>query len=307
MSSAGLLTAFHIGAAAELKKLGILNSSTALAGLNFLINLTVKIYLGSSGGALAAATSGLNIDSTKALNACCYIAQRCRVEGTRLTLRRALDDVLNELLPNDSHEILKTRGTPCIIAFTEIYPSIRPHFVDEFQSKEDLIDCLRASCNIPFYFNGNSPFVTVRGVNAVDGFFTVDLPRFGCPPTGASEREIIICPYPASRIGLSPQFSLDNNILDLRDDQKRVNSRSSDISIEKKESNCKFDLITPDLLLQDGGKDQWPFSILEVLKMSLGPPIPSSDKDIQNTYNFLFQAGKQAVTIWNNKQLKTLK
>ncbi|KAJ1431652.1 hypothetical protein B484DRAFT_40600 [Ochromonadaceae sp. CCMP2298] len=75
-SPAGLLTPFYIGAAEQLKEYKLLSNCTALAG--------------SSGGALAAATSGLAED---AIYCSLYVAQRCRDEGPRLTLRTALDKV----------------------------------------------------------------------------------------------------------------------------------------------------------------------------------------------------------------------
>lgn len=61
-SPAGLLTPFHIGAAAQLKRLGIIDNNTALAG--------------SSGGALAAVTTALGISDSEALTCSVYVAQR---------------------------------------------------------------------------------------------------------------------------------------------------------------------------------------------------------------------------------------
>ncbi|KAJ1389273.1 hypothetical protein B484DRAFT_439921, partial [Ochromonadaceae sp. CCMP2298] len=81
--------------------------------------------------------------------------------------------VLEDVLPPDAHEILNNRASNCYIAYTEITPSLQPQFVYRFKDKADLISVLRASCNIPFYFNGNSLAVGVRGTKGVDGFFTM--------------------------------------------------------------------------------------------------------------------------------------
>ena len=102
-SPAGLLTPYHLGASFELRKMGLLTSSTSVSG--------------ASGGALAAITSALNIDHNDGLAGCEYIAERCRVEGTRYTLKVALNQVLEDILPSDSAEILSIRDAKCSIAY----------------------------------------------------------------------------------------------------------------------------------------------------------------------------------------------
>jgi hypothetical protein len=109
-SPAGLLTPYHLGASYELKKIGLLTSSTSVTG--------------ASGGALAAVTSALNIDHIDGLAACEYIAERCRAEGTRYTLKVALVKVLEDLLPLESAQILSARDAKCSLAYTGLYRTI---------------------------------------------------------------------------------------------------------------------------------------------------------------------------------------
>ena len=116
-----------------------------------------------SGGALAAITTALEVDPKKILQYCSYIARRCRDDGPRLTLRTALDEVLDEVIQDESIVTLNSRLSSCFVAYFELFPGFKAHFVSKFTSKVDLIDVLRASCNIPFYFNGNAPCVGVRG------------------------------------------------------------------------------------------------------------------------------------------------
>ena len=108
-------------------------------------------------------TTALNIEPTDSLRFCRYIAQRCRDEGPRLTLRKALDEVLEEVIQQESVSVINNRIANCIVAYFEVFPSFKPQFVHNFMNRTDLIDTLRASCNIPFYFNGNVPYVSVRG------------------------------------------------------------------------------------------------------------------------------------------------
>mmetsp|Transcript_21618 Transcript_21618/g.36215 ORF Transcript_21618/g.36215 Transcript_21618/m.36215 type:complete len:302 (+) Transcript_21618:88-993(+) len=269
-SPAGLLTPFHIGASEQLKKYKLIDNDTALAG--------------SSGGALAAATSAIGISAADAMFCSIYVAQRCRDEGPRLTLRKALDKVLDDVLPNDAHEILNERNSRCYVAYAEVTPSLRqplgPQFVYRYRDKQDLIEVLRASCNIPFYFNGNNLGINVRGAYAVDGFFSTSLNRFGCPETGATDREILVSPFSASLIGLTPELTRPAG------------------------SNLVYDIISPDLLDRGTG-GEWPFSTIDVIRMSFGAPAsklnpgqPISDAELEATYEQLFEAGAAAVRKW---------
>ncbi len=270
-SPAGLLTPFHIGAGTCLNDVGCLPEEVALAG--------------ASGGALAAVTTALLMNYPPStlpmspLEASVYVAQQCRDFGARGTLRMALDDVLAKLLPADSHEQLNKRQGSVNIAFASFSREngFRAQLVNNFYNKEDLIDCLRASCNIPFYFNGNSLFVDVRGESAVDGFFSVDLRRFGCPSTLSTERELIVCPFAPPYVNLQPQL------------------------LRPESSQCQYDFITPALL----DKEHWPFSFPEVLKMALKPPSsstspsqPISDEELREKYGVLFRAGYEAARRW---------
>ena len=108
-------------------------------------------------------TTALNIEPADSLRFCRYIAKRCRDEGPRLTLRKALDEVLEEVILQESVSVINSRLASCIVAYFELFPSFKPQFVYNFTNRDDLIDTLRASCNIPFYFNGNVPHVSVRG------------------------------------------------------------------------------------------------------------------------------------------------
>lgn len=116
-----------------------------------------------SGGALAAITTALDVDPKKTLQYCAYIARRCRDDGPRLTLRTALDEVLDEVIQDESITTLNNRLASCFVAYFELFPGFKAQFTKDFASKDDLMDVLRASCNIPFYFNGNAPCVGVRG------------------------------------------------------------------------------------------------------------------------------------------------
>jgi len=153
-SPAGLLTPYHVGVWHRLKELKIIQPQT-------------KLY-GASGGALVAISAALDLSTENVMNACVSVASECSEFGTIGNLRSAVDRVLHALLPNNSHSILdKLNAT---VAYRSLYPENKANFVDSFESKEDLIEVLRASCCIPFYFSKSFGVVT-RGSVSIDGFF----------------------------------------------------------------------------------------------------------------------------------------
>jgi len=262
-SPAGLLTPFHIGASEQLRKLNIINEKTALAG--------------SSGGALAALSAGLSLSSEVLLASSANIAKRCRDEGPRNVLRKALEAEFKSALPMDCCDLLKSRLAPCFLAYTELTHCMKPHYICDFKDRDDVIEVLSASCNVPYYFDGNNVRVGVRGSYGIDGVFSTGLNRVGCPPTGATHLEISVSPYSATKLVFCPRAS------------------------EPDGSNCEYALITPHLLT---AKD-WPFSLYDVLQMSLNAPeakpdkkVRISDAEIDDVYRTLYDAGMAAVRVW---------
>lgn len=80
------------------------------------------------------------------------------------------------------------------VADAELFPRPRRHIVTEWSSKQDLIDCVVASCNIPWYFDWPWPLVRCRNGWALDGFFAFPH-RLGCPQLDAP-RTIAISALP---------------------------------------------------------------------------------------------------------------
>eukprot|EP01040_Poterioochromonas_malhamensis_P005543 gene5543-5959_t len=267
----GLMTPFHLGVSQQLQTLGVIRDSCALSG--------------ASGGALAAVFSAMPQDLIQQqkftpLESTLYVAQQCRELGTRGTLGTALNTVLQQSLPDNAHEILNKRTAECRVAYTEVtFGGMKPQLVSQFNSKEDLIDCLRASCNIPFYLNGTFT-VPVRGSKAIDGVFATDFSRFGCPFTGATDTEVIVTPFKTKAIGLNP------------------------MKVHPKGSNLVYEVISPDLL----DRKSWPFRSREVLYMALttpassrNPKIPISDDELLEKYQTIFNGGIEATNRWYEK------
>jgi hypothetical protein len=302
-SPAGLLTPFHLGVANELKSLKLIDEFTHLAG--------------SSGGALAASLTALNVNlESTAVRSCTKIASSCLKYGTRGNLRVALDAEMKAILPENSAELLQRRPGTCAIAYTEIYPNLSSRIVTEYSSRNDIEDVLRASCNIPFYFNGNSPFVQVRGSAAVDGFFAVKRSRFGCPPPQPLQTsvphsplstEILVCPFPASAVGLHIPAPVEKMTTTHVISPEILPSSSSAVA-----ADC-----------------QWPFTLADLLQLALTPPsygiyekikafrasvpadvadesspiysgLDESERYIEFVYRYLFAKGSQAARCWHS-------
>jgi len=185
-SPAGLLIPYHLGAAFHLRKMGVITNATPISG--------------ASAGSLTACAVGMGLAADNAVRAVQRLAADCREKGTRSRLHDCLMKELDELLPPDAHEQLNGRAAPVTVAYTEVFPYPAGRLVSQFDSRDDLIEVLCASCCVPFYFSA-WPLVQCRGKVAADGFFASELGAFGCPVV-AARRTVRISPFPASVVGL---------------------------------------------------------------------------------------------------------
>jgi predicted patatin/cPLA2 family phospholipase len=93
-----------------------------------------------------------------------FVNPRRLLTGDVLNLDYAFDTVLGELEPLDYDSVLDSK-VPLHVAVT-LVDELRTEVVSEFQSKQDLIDALRASTWLPIAIRGTASF---RGRRAIDG------------------------------------------------------------------------------------------------------------------------------------------
>jgi hypothetical protein len=173
LSPGGLLFPWHIGTLAALSHHQYLTDKNPIAG--------------SSAGAIATASHAANVPPEAALDATIRMSDACRELGSaRGNLLPLLHNELNELLDDDVHEVFNNREGYVGLAYREIFPINRPVLDTYFDSKEHVVDSVCNSSMFPF-FSSNFPCRFARTTGgflpriAVDGYFSVDRSRFGCP------------------------------------------------------------------------------------------------------------------------------
>ncbi|VFQ96321.1 unnamed protein product [Cuscuta campestris] len=178
-SAAGLLFPYHLGVAHFLIEKGYIKDTTPLAG--------------SSAGAIVCAVIASGATMLEALKATKVLAEDCRLRGTAFRLGAVLRDSLVELLPDDIH--IRCNGRVRIAVTEILWWRPRGLLVDQFDSKEDLINAVMTSSFIPGYL-APRPATMFRNRLCIDGGLTLFM-----PPTSASET-VRICAFPGSRLGL---------------------------------------------------------------------------------------------------------
>ncbi|KAG0497496.1 hypothetical protein HPP92_002187 [Vanilla planifolia] len=163
-SAAGLLFPYHLGVAKHLLEKGYIKESTPLAG--------------SSAGSIVCAVIASGCSMEVALQATKILAEDCRLKGTAFRLGAVLRDVLNEFLPDDVHRMSNGRVR---VAITQLSWRPRGLLIDQFDSKEDVINAVITSSFIPGYL-APSPATIYRNRLCVDGGLTLFM-----PPTSASK------------------------------------------------------------------------------------------------------------------------
>lgn len=174
-SPAGLLFPYYVGIGFQLKELGLIKQSSPVGG--------------SSAGSIVAAALACGVPERDVLAALQELLVEVRAGvGLNPALRKQLDLLLTE----DSVQRAQEHGL--VMCYVEVLPLPRRRIVTEWSSKQDLIDCICASCNWPLFFS-RWPLVWCRGALCADGFFAVSRSRFGCPPLPA-ERVVAITALP---------------------------------------------------------------------------------------------------------------
>ncbi|KAH8582492.1 patatin like esterase [Cryptosporidium sp. chipmunk genotype I] len=184
-SVSAMLIPYHLGVILELQEQGYITESTPLSG--------------ASGGSIAAICCALDISMYEAMEACISLYEDCRKHGTAGRLNQVLERELRKKLPDNVIELLNNRsekGGQIIISFTQLLPVPKAHFVSDFNSKDDLIECILASSTIPF-LSVPWPTFKCRGKPCVDGYFAVGRGELGCLPTNAI-RTVKVCPLPSA-------------------------------------------------------------------------------------------------------------
>ncbi|PIA27191.1 hypothetical protein AQUCO_08200011v1 [Aquilegia coerulea] len=177
-SAAGLLFPYHLGVAQYLIEKGYITETTPLAG--------------SSAGAIVCAVIASGSSMEDALKATKILADDCRLRGTAFRLGAVLRDLLVKFLPDDVH----TRSNGRVrVAVTQILWRPRGLIVDQFDSKEDLINAVITSSFIPGYL-APTPATFFRNRVCIDGGLTLFM-----PPTSAS-KTVRVCAFPTERLGL---------------------------------------------------------------------------------------------------------
>ncbi|XP_024026172.1 uncharacterized protein LOC21406936 isoform X2 [Morus notabilis] len=164
-SAAGLLFPYHLGVARFLIQNGYIKDTTPLAG--------------SSAGAIVCAAIASGASMEDALKATKVLAEDCRTKGTAFRLGAVLRDILDKFLPDDVHSRSNGRVR---VAVTQILWRPRGLLVDNFDSKEDLINAVFTSSFIPGYL-APRPATFFRNQLCIDGGLTLFMPPTSAPQT----------------------------------------------------------------------------------------------------------------------------
>ncbi|GAB5362266.1 hypothetical protein AAMO2058_000782900 [Amorphochlora amoebiformis] len=239
---------YHYGVGVGLRDAGVLiDGFTPLAG--------------SSGGAIAAAALACGLETNQVLNGISRVAEDCREKGALWRMLIPARQLCDEVLPEDAHE--RMRGNVSVAVF-QVFPRPTRLFVNDFNSKQDVVDSLIASSNIPLVL-GPSPLVRFRKGLCIDGSFAAPVGSFGCCDTLA-ERTVRVMPFEPKDFGRLASYHTA---------QPR-------------------DCIAPGVRYGDG----FYHTTGQCLQYAAGYP-PPSEKDVRE----LFQLGYRAAELWIDEEI----
>ncbi|XP_078332618.1 patatin-like phospholipase domain-containing protein 4 isoform X2 [Crassostrea virginica] len=132
-------------------------------------------FLGASAGALVSTCLMCGIDIGECTSFVLRLATKARSRALgplhpSFDISRILRDVLDSILPDNAHEIVKGR---LYVSLTRVSDR-QPVLVSEFHSKADLIQALLCSAHVPLYSGFLPP--SFHGTRYVDGGLSDNLP-----------------------------------------------------------------------------------------------------------------------------------
>jgi hypothetical protein len=221
----GLLFPYYVGAAYELQRRGLLTPNTPLGG--------------SSAGAIVATAVASGLGEADILDGLSVLVADYR---GGVSLRVALRKQLLRLLPDDAPQRCERHGLT--VCYKRLLPWPKACLTQNWASKQDLIDCVAASCCWPFFFE-RWPCVWVRGGLGLDGYFA--LPREQAPPHTPNPNPH---PNPNPNISpISPYISLTTSSPCLASSSAHRRSRRSARLSSPRCPRCEAPASTPPLYL----------------------------------------------------------
>lgn len=175
-SAGGLLFPYFVGNAVALKRLGLISEDT--------------IFAGASAGSLISSCLVCDIEPEVLMDTNLIMYRELREKGTIGNVRGVVETYCHKLLPDDAHLRANNRLHVAIARVSRQRPFMQPVYINEFFSKEDLIQALLTSSHVPLYMNSKVTS-TYRGRTCVDGGLMHFIPTPPCTNT------VKICCFPA--------------------------------------------------------------------------------------------------------------
>lgn len=124
--------------------------------------------IGVSAGALCAVLVACNVNLDRAVRKAYDISIEAdiwnRSGGLAGIWGPLVKQWLEELLPEDAHEMCSSR----VKVIATKFPRMKLEYLDNFESREDLINACMASVHIPFFLDGNGTY-SYKGGQFIDG------------------------------------------------------------------------------------------------------------------------------------------
>lgn len=144
--------------------------SKCLSTLNN-FNCNIRKASGASSGAFAAACIICKVDT----NVCIDIYRELQQRDDKMYIGEVMKEFCERVLPSDAHLLCNKRLYVAIHILSLC--GIRRKIINEFHSREDLIDCLLASSTVPYY-TFPKLYYKFREWNCIDGIYPQPIGKY---------------------------------------------------------------------------------------------------------------------------------
>lgn len=177
--------------------LGIYHVGVAMAFRDFAPHIAKRKVLGTSSGALAAMCLVSDFPMDKAINNIVKMAKHCRSLSLgplhpKFNIFDIMRDDLESYMPEDAH--IRSSGKLFVTVTNAL--TLKSEIIANFDSREELIDVLMASCFIPYFLGFVPP--KVKNTRYIDGGISCNIPVF-------DQYSITVSPFPGESM-IGPRF-----------------------------------------------------------------------------------------------------
>jgi predicted patatin/cPLA2 family phospholipase len=141
---------------------------------NYMSVENIKGFIGTSSGALCCVYIACNISMKDWYETISIVTKEVK---NGKTLLQAMNIANNIVLPENAHELCNKKNVEIVATKISLFGGIKKKIFSNFSTREELLQCLSASCCLPYLINWKYPYsIKINNEYYIDGGISNNVP-----------------------------------------------------------------------------------------------------------------------------------